>query len=225
MISFPLSLLLSTYKKSLKKKKKKKDTWYFQVTILNRLHHTSYSQRQWFGQPEEGSAQGTQGARKRVSSAPSMIWPCHNKVTWWRSKWAVHATLWKQVAAWSCHFLCTRSLATALWARPGALVSGQCRFVSSCCKGQLQLPSAKATSSPLPHPHPKKKKVKERKLEKYAKSLSLKANGQLCAKGQIPVVANCFCSNLARAATRLSVGRVQSVMCLTFEEATKKLLY
>lgn len=114
--------------------------WHFQTTALNRLHHTSYRQCQLFGQPEAVSAQGTQGAGKPMNSAPSMIWPCHNKVTWWTSNLAASRALWKQVAAWSCHFLSTSSLAAALCARPRTLVSGQHRSLSPHYKDQMQSP-------------------------------------------------------------------------------------
>lgn len=114
--------------------------WHFQTTILNRLHHTSYRQCQLFGQPEAVSAQGTEGAEKPMNSAPSMIWSCYNKVTWWTSNLAASVALWKQVAAWSCNFLSTSSLAGALCARPRTLVSGQQRSVSPYCKDQMQSP-------------------------------------------------------------------------------------
>lgn len=52
--------------------------------------------------------------------------------------------------------------------------------------------------------------------------MSLKRNGQLCVKGQIPVVATWFCCNPAIPASRHSAGRVRRVMYLTFEETTKK---
>lgn len=140
-----------------------------------------------FGQPKADSAQGTQDAGKPVSSAPSMIWPCYNKVTWWTSKLAASIALWKQVAAWSCHFLSTSSLAAALCARPGALASGQHRFVSFYSKGQMQFPPAKKYL-PQRKEKEKKKKVLNACLSKEMGSCVLKVKFQLLQLGFVAIL-------------------------------------
>lgn len=52
--------------------------------------------------------------------------------------------------------------------------------------------------------------------------MSLKGYGQLCIEGQILVVATLFCCKSPIVASKHSVGRLGMMMCLTFEETTKK---